>query len=407
MNQLGYSLWQPKRRVLWLGAVCSTAGLFYSTAPSSCHASATTSIRVASYNVLSDSLCSPDHFSQSSAADCDPNERFIRVKSQLQEQIDKKAVLCLQEVSRQWGAKLVPFFESNGYTYVAAGYGAPYSGYMGQCIAWPADLYSAADVDVTRLTDSVKWPKTKQQKAHKSHSNASADDSIWGWVLASFGLAPATGKTLKQHEKADHQPTPFDVWAKSKARFNVAILARLNDKMSGHNFVVGNYHMPCLFRSDEECQVMIVHASLLMQHAQRFACTDPLIVAGDFNIKPRDPCYKLISEGSMALSHAQHPPPAPFDDVWTPSFEPMRSAYMEKNSEEPAFTNYAQVTWHGKLGDPFCETLDYIWMSPHWKVNSVHTLPDLSSLKGIASYPTSTEPSDHLLIAADLTLANE
>jgi hypothetical protein len=49
---------------------------------------------------------------------------------------------------------------------------------------------------------------------------------------------------------------------------------------------VVTYHMPCLFGSDEKCQVVAAHVALLMQAAQRFAQALPLVVAGDFNFKP-------------------------------------------------------------------------------------------------------------------------
>ena len=37
---------------------------------------------------------------------------------------------------------------------------------------------------------------------------------------------------------------------------------------------------------------MVLHASWLMQYAQRWAAGAPLIVAGDFNIQPGDPTYR-------------------------------------------------------------------------------------------------------------------
>ena len=48
-------------------------------------------------------------------------------------------------------AELLPFLEANGYAHAAALYGAPFNGYMGQCMIWPRAEFSVAEVDVTRI----------------------------------------------------------------------------------------------------------------------------------------------------------------------------------------------------------------------------------------------------------------
>eukprot|EP01051_Picozoa_sp_SAG22_P024118 SAG22_NODE_6542_length_841_cov_1.377358_2_plen_96_part_01 len=93
--------------------------------------------------------------------------------------------------------------------------------------------------------------------------------------------------------------------------------------------------MPCLYGSDEKCQVMVLHAAWLMQLGQRWAAGDPLVVAGDFNIKPEDPTYQLIANGALPQRHPQHPPPAPGEGAdlgWKPVMRPMRSAYAAYHS---------------------------------------------------------------------------
>jgi mRNA deadenylase 3'-5' endonuclease subunit Ccr4 len=76
----------------------------------------------------------------------------------------------------------------------------------------------------------------------------------------------------------------------------------------------------------------------------------------------------------------------------------MRSAYQVHCGFEPKFTNWAKV----KSQEPFIDTLDYIFLSPHWKVQSVLPLPELSDVPG--PMPTAEEPSDHLLISAEITI---
>ena len=46
--------------------------------------------------------------------------------------------------------------------------------------------------------------------------------------------------------------------------------------------------------------------------------------------------------------------------------------------------------------------LDYIFLSREWKVKGVKDLPRRDDVNG--PLPTDKEPSDHILIAADLSL---
>ena len=117
-------------------------------APLSTHA-------VTSYNVLSDALCTPEHFAHSAPADCDADARFARVLARLDAEMAAGAIVCLQEVSRAWGARLVPEFERRGYAYAAALSGGEFGGYMGQCVAWPRARYAVEEVRTPRLTDAV------------------------------------------------------------------------------------------------------------------------------------------------------------------------------------------------------------------------------------------------------------
>ena len=110
-------------------------------------ASPSGNVKVVSYNVLSDSLGRPSHYIHSAKEDCNAKIRLGRVKQQLEVQMQKGAIICLQDVSRKWGAQLVPFFTEHGYTYAAALTGSKFGGYMGQCVEWPTGVYSVQDVD--------------------------------------------------------------------------------------------------------------------------------------------------------------------------------------------------------------------------------------------------------------------
>jgi endonuclease/exonuclease/phosphatase family metal-dependent hydrolase len=172
-----------------------------------------------------------------------------------------------------------------------------------------------------------------------------------------------------------------------------------------------------MFRTAADRQVMLMHSSLYAQWAQRFARTAkgspngadacaPHVVVGDFNVTPSTPSYALLTTGQVEADHPELPPPrAPHDRTrW--QFDalpagPMRSAYaVAGGGSEPDFTNNAWI----KDGPAFRETLDYILLSKEWSVKAVEPLPPLSSLDAEDFYPNASEPSDHLLLAADLTL---
>ena len=70
---------------------------------------------------------------------------------------------------------------------------------------------------------------------------------------------------------------------------------------------------------------------------------------------------------------------------------------------EPEFTNFAKRKFSN--GVEFCETLDYIWLSDEWKVEHVTALPSRKDVPDrVESFPSETEPSDHMLIGAPLVL---
>lgn len=111
--------------------------------------------------------------------------------------------------------------------------------------------------------------------------------------------------------------------------------------------------------------------------------------------------YNLIlSYLYIFFPNAQHPdyPEMEAGDSWEPSVQPMGSAYVTATGAEPDFTNYARVQ-----SDPvFIETLDYIFHSQGWSVDSVQTLPHRTEIEG--PLPNEEEPSDHILISARMSV---
>ena len=85
-------------------------------------------VRVASYNVLSSSLCAPSYYTNCEEKFCSSKYRFERLLTKLKGEMDKNSVVCLQEVSLLWSGKLFTFFEANDYTFVVSNYGHRFNG---------------------------------------------------------------------------------------------------------------------------------------------------------------------------------------------------------------------------------------------------------------------------------------
>ncbi len=328
--------------------------------------------RVFSYNILSSHLSDPEHFTACDRANLDPNTRLERILAKLDRETEQKSIISLQEVSLSWAGKLHKFFIDRNYYFVSTQYGNPFNNYMGVGIAWPLDRYEVIDIDITRLSETRKWVKKPQIERIKED-------------ITKFFV---TQLKLDKRKYAD----PLK---EAKRRFNRLVFVRIKDKQENDNFCVATYHMPCAFYAPK---VMTLHAAMAVQWVQKLAKEDPYVFTGDFNIKPGDLQYQLITTGAIDPASVAYPE-AKWGDTWQPSLsEPLRSAYQEAFGQEPDFTNYAQV---GNK-QPFIHTLDYIWLSKAWKVKSAMALSDRSEVNG--PFPNEVEPSDHVAIAADLVL---
>jgi hypothetical protein len=68
---------------------------------------------------------------------------------------------------------------------------------------------------------------------------------------------------------------PQSDWALANSRFNTIVFASLRCKITGVEFGVANYHMPCMFRNPK---VMTIHAQLAGMYAQRLAGDLPAVL---------------------------------------------------------------------------------------------------------------------------------
>lgn len=360
---------------------------------------APTLAHVVSYNVLSSSLAAPSHFPACDPSDLDEQTRLSRLLAKLEEPVASRAVICLQEVSLPWAGPLHTFFASRHFHFVVASYGSFFNGFMGVAIAFPINAYDVLDIKVERLTDTHTWPA----RAPKLTGVVKAlvdlrtrTKLVW---QALFGSLNGHGRRLRRRSG---RPSITQVWNDARDRRNMLIFTRLRSKANGARLCVGTYHMPCAFYSPPQMQI---HSALVVSRFQTVCANDPGVLAGDFNFKPRDSSYKMITTGQLDPSHRDFPKKASIFDgslpeKWMPTLRfPMKSAYHEVLGHEPDFTNFAQT----ESGPPFIETLDYIFCSPDVDVVDVVRLPHRKAVvKG--PYPTASEPSDHCLIGCTVRL---
>ncbi len=276
-------------------------------------------------------------------------------------------------------------------------------------MAYPTAVFETDQVRIDRLSDMRhSWPRPPLTDDARSpsiltrlvrHSQSllrASTQAFLGFVTTSFAAITSGGTSTSIKEEV------IDHWHMSENRHNVLLSATLRDRQTGQAFCIGNYHMPCAFYAP---MVMTIHADLAAQHLQSCAQDLPYILAGDWNIKPESATYQMLTTGHLDASDPSFPSPK-FAMTWSVSAQPMKSAYAEANDgHEPDFTNFAC-----QRDDPenfFVDTLDYIFLSDQWKVTKVKPIQHRTEAKGPFPNLDEGEPSDHVLISADLELESK
>jgi 2',5'-phosphodiesterase len=148
------------------------------------------------------------------------------VIKKLDGEVDKKAVICLQEVSTKWAGSLHTYFAEKSYHMMHVGYGNRFDGYMGVALAFPLDTYRLCTARIERVSDLKSWVSPPKP-----------------------GLLARIWRGLRDRARRWRGiKPPVDAYTDAMRRHNQLLMARLEDRASGARFVVGTYHMPCQFR---------------------------------------------------------------------------------------------------------------------------------------------------------------
>lgn len=327
--------------------------------------------RIASYNVLNPAFCNHQTKAHIKKEYLDPEKRFENIVDKLKDEVDQKAIICLQEVSREWSAKFSCWFQQNDFFFIHHSYGEHQKTEMGCAIAIPR-CYTLLDCTIPVISRQKYWPKP-----------APAPMGLYDKLKQLlFG-------TLPRKDKADQNE---DYWDMAKNRKNTAIFVKLSCRITRIAFVVGTYHMPSLHFIP---QVIIIHTALLSQSIKNFAGYLPYILAGDFNFVPNSIPDRILKYGVTPESLYETIKMRAFDPWYPVVRKKLRSVYQEiYKKSQPTMYFFKYERLHAK-------SIDHIYISPEWEVLHAFNF-EVEKLK--MPPPNKTEPSDHVLIAATLFL---
>eukprot|EP00439_Symbiodinium_sp_Y106_P066834 s988_g10.t4 len=290
-------------------------------------------------------------------------------------------VFCLQEVDELWASKLHSHFQRRGWHFAYAMTPLTYFPPIGVALAFPGDL---------ELEELLMVRPAAQLKLAPSRSPSTRWQRFKDWIL---------------DHMVRNRTDEGAAWTLAARKQNRLLAAKLKVKSLGCSFVVATYHMPCLFDEPLQRQAKAIHAALvrdaLMLH---FPEEKSLVLAGDFNTKPEDSELQVLTEGVLAESDVAWPAALTDQGLDFAQWQAgsgslqLRSAYAQRGGE-PEYTNYA---WIEESPTPFRATLDYIFTAAAVEVVDVHRPPLVP--QGDPVFPTAEQPSDHVLLAADLSL---
>lgn len=240
---------------------------------------------IATYNVLSSKLSDQSSLPHAKEEHLLAPKRFLLLKKKLQTEIDKRSIICLQEVSNDWAGELHTFFSKQGYHILTGLYGNRANGYMGVAIAIPLDKYDVVEIDIKKIGDSKRAtvPSRVESKG------------FWNGAVSRITKTLEAAKNIWGGE--GYVETENSFWDWVKKRENQMICVRLQSKMDpAESFVVGTYHMPCAYTNPE---LMVAHCALSVQHIERFSRGMAFVYAGDFNFRPFTTMYSMMTQGHL------------------------------------------------------------------------------------------------------------
>ena len=199
-------------------------------------------VRIVCYNILSEALCNPAKYPTAPvAAALSMEARLAVVMARLEAEMarDRRAVICLQEVSVRMASVLHPFFLRRGYTLVCVHNDGPDHGWMGCALGIPLDAYDVLDTDIEVIA-RIATP---------------------GYDLRARAGKPDAGDAPSAHPVCEYR------LAESFQHHYIGARLRLkgvpngsNDGSSGADnaaFWCYVVHMPCMYKCDRDVRAQV------------------------------------------------------------------------------------------------------------------------------------------------------
>lgn len=313
-------------------------------------------MRFFTFNILSSSYATAEAYPMMSVENIKDYKRWALIKDIIKKQMDTRSIISLQEVTEFHRSKLEAIAYNNDYHMIATNYGHFYSGYMGVATLIPRE-YRLVRCQLFR-------PATLVRK-----------------------FLPAT----PEQEVSIFSPTYWNPWsAKPKVESYQEVLGRKENVQimielvfEGTRFVHTNYHAPCVYWKDNMTEAV---SALSLYSALKFSGSLPLIVTGDYNMKPNEDGYNIFTGKDVNFKDSEL---KIFVDKM--KLTPLGSSYLVANGSEPEYT-VNSISWDRftQSTSIFTGTLDYIFVSKHWKVLESEVGPDIEGY-----IPSVEHPSDH------------
>ena len=314
--------------------------------------SKTTIINCGTYNVLANSMATKQYFQVDDDSFLTLEIRIQKILREITKLMSKQAIIAIQEVDiKLAGVGLHQLFSEYNYYPLTAHYSTlEERDHFGTVIAFPTNIYKLITYGQVKIGNLIQVP-----------------ENILNCRSPLFD------------RKIDH-----DVYTEAKKRDIALLYAKLENKITGLQFVVYNYHMPCAFWWPG---VMTLHLNSLLQEIHNISQDYPYILLGDFNIKHGSTLYKYITQGVID------------DENYIPSLNWTPYSNNPILLDCRILSNYdviATTKCKNKKGDLFCETIDYIFCSNHFTANNFQQSVPSDIM------PNQNDGSDHLPISCQL-----
>ena len=366
---------------------------------------------VVQYNILNQKLGNSSYYPNTEHDIIDSSLRWDRLSNKIIKFLLDRKIVCLQELGREWKNKLQIVCSKHNYQIIHDPYGNFYTDYMGCAILVPSE-FQILDINIKKISDYFFIKKNKTQ---------STDNGLWSSVTTYFYDSlfgsqygqKNNGKFPIKDKYSDEE------YASSRPNTSISVLLNirslgLDNQIKDGEVWVHTYHMPCAYNRPG---TMNLHTIALLKHIQSVSSEKPYIIAADFNFKPDNLLYKLLTGDNILRSSEQgsiiqnKDLPIETQVLNTKFNNPLRiisSAAYECMGREPEVTCATQtkkeeVSDH-KLDDPYISfqgCLDYIFYEKE-KIEMLYI--DQIKHDNVSFLPSKEEPSDHISLIATFLL---